>query len=48
MLEKMELKYQQDMKNPKLRKKMDPGDWELNLLKRSDDIKKRDAAVKGL
>jgi len=42
----MQLKHEKEMKDPKLRKKMDPGDWELSLLKRRDDVKKRDAAVK--
>jgi hypothetical protein len=46
MLEKMKLKHEQEMKDPKLKKKLNPGDWELHLLKRKEDQKKREAAIK--
>lgn len=44
--EKMKQKYEQELKDPKLRKKLDPGDWELNLIKRRDNIKKRETIIK--
>lgn len=42
----MKLKHEQEMKDPKLKKKLNPGDWELHLLKRKEDQKKREAAIK--